>query len=650
MEDLKEYEELFKTQINGWLSDLDADDFVMTFKVHPESNLNTCRLAEDEAYGKILYKIYLLHKPGDVILLRIDSVVCDGDNCEECTEDEKEFSDDSAYNEIIAYLNEFKVDSASGYGALTESVEKEAVDQIADEDDLKRRLSKVGDGFTLECGDASRRLVGDDFLNTKCIVSKNLGKPVVFKLDNTSGILEKIDEYTSKYKDLYVGCWVSELSEDELKKLDDQNFSVGDIVVYVDVNSVLDNEHDAKKLAKENEQKAYFAKGKEVFVDYDDKAEADDADSEAETADIVDSEAEDTIDLSGDDQIDLLIEAIKNEVFDGYEISHKGDIVEIIAYGEDTADKIKELIDIYLGADTYDMAYDESDTVIFDIGKDKELEEASTAFKRSFKQGGEATADYIDGKAIAMVKDKDERDRLIALKKLEKSGKLGDRDSVEKELTRKEGQASVTYEKRADAAVKAGLHEDADGHVCVICGEHYSGYGNNAEPIADGKCCDDCNLKYVIPARFEALRDGKLHEDFSDEQIETIESIDGIKVLKDGDEQAIEYKGIKVPYVEFEKAIEKCKGDDDSDMVDWCLHNKEKVYDILNSVAEFFTVDDKQIEKDSYEGLREKCVNNYKYMVEEAGADTDWAQRSICAMNVVPMSTLSEWLTEDLNK
>ena len=41
---------------------------------------------------------------------------------------------------------------------------------------------------------------------------------------------------------------------------------------------------------------------------------------------------------------------------------------------------------------------------------------------------------------------------------------------------------------------------------CSICGlpipvKHGWAEGNNAEPINDGRCCDDCNNIYVIPAR-----------------------------------------------------------------------------------------------------------------------------------------------------
>jgi hypothetical protein len=36
---------------------------------------------------------------------------------------------------------------------------------------------------------------------------------------------------------------------------------------------------------------------------------------------------------------------------------------------------------------------------------------------------------------------------------------------------------------------------------CCICGMEFNGYGNNAEPIAKGTCCDDCNIRYVVASR-----------------------------------------------------------------------------------------------------------------------------------------------------
>jgi hypothetical protein len=41
--------------------------------------------------------------------------------------------------------------------------------------------------------------------------------------------------------------------------------------------------------------------------------------------------------------------------------------------------------------------------------------------------------------------------------------------------------------------------------VCSICQREYEGYGNNAQPINAGRCCDECN-KLVIMARLNMLQ------------------------------------------------------------------------------------------------------------------------------------------------
>ena len=42
---------------------------------------------------------------------------------------------------------------------------------------------------------------------------------------------------------------------------------------------------------------------------------------------------------------------------------------------------------------------------------------------------------------------------------------------------------------------------------CDICGDEYDGYGNNAEPVTEGLCCDNCNFDKVIPARICEVRE-----------------------------------------------------------------------------------------------------------------------------------------------
>ena len=46
-------------------------------------------------------------------------------------------------------------------------------------------------------------------------------------------------------------------------------------------------------------------------------------------------------------------------------------------------------------------------------------------------------------------------------------------------------------------------------HTCCLCGGDAGMYGNNPDPLADGKthkCCDECNFKRVIPARIANYR------------------------------------------------------------------------------------------------------------------------------------------------
>jgi hypothetical protein len=47
---------------------------------------------------------------------------------------------------------------------------------------------------------------------------------------------------------------------------------------------------------------------------------------------------------------------------------------------------------------------------------------------------------------------------------------------------------------------------EAKSDFCCICGEPIEGYGNNPEPYVsadEGRCCDGCNVKFVIPARLD---------------------------------------------------------------------------------------------------------------------------------------------------
>ena len=45
--------------------------------------------------------------------------------------------------------------------------------------------------------------------------------------------------------------------------------------------------------------------------------------------------------------------------------------------------------------------------------------------------------------------------------------------------------------------------------TCSICGKKYEGYGNNAQPVNKGRCCDNCNATIVVPRRLQDHLNGR---------------------------------------------------------------------------------------------------------------------------------------------
>lgn len=92
----------------------------------------------------------------------------------------------------------------------------------------------------------------------------------------------------------------------------------------------------------------------------------------------------------------------------------------------------------------------------------------------------------------------------------------------------KEEEKSVMEETLDHIGIK--LDEDKE-QECVICHKPFEGYGNNAEPVAEGRCCDECNAKVVIPARIEEMNKSKKldeakEEDETEEKAEPEENIE----------------------------------------------------------------------------------------------------------------------------
>lgn len=53
--------------------------------------------------------------------------------------------------------------------------------------------------------------------------------------------------------------------------------------------------------------------------------------------------------------------------------------------------------------------------------------------------------------------------------------------------------------------------------LCCICHKPIKGYGNNAEPVCSGRCCDKCNYEVVIPARIDSFRKTAKNESLTEE-------------------------------------------------------------------------------------------------------------------------------------
>ena len=104
----------------------------------------------------------------------------------------------------------------------------------------------------------------------------------------------------------------------------------------------------------------------------------------------------------------------------------------------------------------------------------------------------------------------------------------------------------------------AAIKEAYEHHKCVICGKDFDGWGNNAWPIKDGICCDECNAEKVIPERLKQLN---LKEDKEEKEIPDISVKDNTLTVDIDKEPEVEITdGEKEPCEECEEFDSKLKG------------------------------------------------------------------------------------------
>ena len=48
-----------------------------------------------------------------------------------------------------------------------------------------------------------------------------------------------------------------------------------------------------------------------------------------------------------------------------------------------------------------------------------------------------------------------------------------------------------------------------EAKICSICGRPYIGFGNNAQPVNNERCCDSCNINIVVPRRIMDVKVSK---------------------------------------------------------------------------------------------------------------------------------------------
>lgn len=124
--------------------------------------------------------------------------------------------------------------------------------------------------------------------------------------------------------------------------------------------------------------------------------------------------------------------------------------------------------------------------------------------------------------------------------------------------------------------MKFKLVEAAESKICCICKKPFDGYGNNAEPVCSGSCCDECNMKEVIPARIKML-DKSSSEDI-DEAVLT-EALEDYKITYYLSTATAERRPETIEDVENDWKEEVFAADSDYDALLYALELIDNEYD-----------------------------------------------------------------------
>tara|TARA_R110001592_G_scaffold361769_1_gene673619 strand:+ start:298 stop:651 length:354 start_codon:yes stop_codon:yes gene_type:complete len=109
-----------------------------------------------------------------------------------------------------------------------------------------------------------------------------------------------------------------------------------------------------------------------------------------------------------------------------------------------------------------------------------------------------------------------------------------------------------------------------------------SGHSNNADPVAPGRCCDDCNITKVIPARIQTLQTDKEEDMYEMKDAEVRIRKDTIVESVVGKFQQRSDVGIK----KYNQTLDR----EDLSMEDWAIHLQEELMDATLYIEKLLTL------------------------------------------------------------
>lgn len=120
------------------------------------------------------------------------------------------------------------------------------------------------------------------------------------------------------------------------------------------------------------------------------------------------------------------------------------------------------------------------------------------------------------------------------------------------------------------------ITEASESKICCICKKPFDGYGNNAEPVCSGSCCDECNMKEVIPARMKLVNNSP-SKDLDEAKVDDI--LPGQISIFDNFRKFVE-----LPYFQRCWKAEGLTEEDLRDLQNQILNNPETAVDLGDQV------------------------------------------------------------------